>query len=220
MIRRLLLCCAVLPLTTLAQIQVFLFDGTNETQVGALVNVGSATPGDTLETRFRVRNIGAGPAVFQTLSLSGSGFRISTAPSLPYTIAPGSETEFRVAFNPTTVGTYSASLLVNTITITLLGSVAPSVALTVGGGKTPLPAGAVIDFGSVQQGKSQLQILTLTNPNNATLTVNTLAVTGAEFRGPIGATAPIQLTSGQSVSFQIAVLRRNSWDVPELLKLG
>jgi hypothetical protein len=204
MILRLLLCCAVIPLAALSQIQVSLFDGTNETPVGALVDLGSASPGDTLDSRFRVRNIGAGPAIFQTLALAGSGFKISTAPSLPYTIAPGSEAEFRVAFNPTSIGTYSAFLLVNTINITLRGSVTPAAVITVGSGNTPLASGGVIDFGSVQRGKSQLQILTLTNPNNASLTVNTLTVSGTQFRGPIGAATPVQLTSGQSVSFQIA----------------
>jgi hypothetical protein len=203
MIRGLLLGCAVLPIAALAQIQVFLFDGANEAPVGALVDIGSASPGDTLDSRFRVRNIGAGPAIFQTLSLAGSGFTISAAPSLPYTIAPGSEAEFRVAFNPTSIGTYSAFLLVNTINITLRGSVTPAAVLTAGSGNTPLVAGGVIDFGSVQRGKSQLQILTITNPTNASLTVNTLAVSGPAFRGPIGATAPSLLTSGQSVSFQI-----------------
>jgi hypothetical protein len=204
MIRRLLLAWAFLPLAAVAQFQVLQFDGTNDTPVGALVDVGSASVGDTLVTRFHVLNIGAGPAIFQTLSLAGSGFTISTAPSLPYTIAPGSEAEFRVAFNPTSIGTYSAFLLVNTINITLRGSVTPAAVLTAGSGNTPLAAGGVIDFGSVQRGKSQLQILTLTNPNNVSLTVNALTVSGAGFRGPIGAVAPIQLTSGQSISFQIA----------------
>lgn len=202
--RRLPFCCAMLPLAALAQIQVLRFDGLNETPVGALVDVGAASPGDTLETRFRVRNIGAGAAVFQTLSIAGSGFRITTAPSLPYTIAPGSEAEFRVAFSPTTFGTYSAFLVVNTININLRGSVVPSAVLTLDNGSTPLATGATIDFGSVQRGSSRLQMLTLTNQNSSGLTISTLAVTGTGFRGPIGATAPIEIASGQSVSFQIA----------------
>ena len=209
MIGRMLLCCSILPLAALAQIQVFLFDGTNETPVAGLVDVGSASAGDTLETRFHVRNTGAGAAIFQTLSIAGSGFRITTAPSLPYTIAPGSFAEFRVAFNPTAIGTYSAFLTVNTINITLRGIVTPSAVLTLGSGNTPLAAGAVIDFGPVQRGSSRLQILTLTNAASASLTVNTLAVSGAGFRGPIGATAPLQIGSGQQVSFQIAFEPQN-----------
>jgi len=204
MIRRLLLCCALVPLAALAQIQVFLFDGTIETPIGALVDLGSAAPGDTLSTRFHVRNVGEGPVVFQTLSIAGSGFTISQTPELPYTIAPGSSAEFRVAFNPTSIGTYSAFLLVNTINITLRATVTPSAGLAVGDGNTPLAAGAVIDFGSVPVGSSRLQNFRLTNLNNASITVVALLVTGVGFSGPIGAAAPIQLAPGQSASFQVA----------------
>jgi len=70
---RLLLALALLPLSALAQIQVFVFNGTSETPAGSFFNVGAATPGDTLETRFRVRNEGSGPAALQTLLLAGSG---------------------------------------------------------------------------------------------------------------------------------------------------
>ncbi|HEX4592949.1 MAG TPA: choice-of-anchor D domain-containing protein [Bryobacteraceae bacterium] len=209
MIPRLLFGCSILPLAALAQIQVLTFDGINETPVGTLVDVGAASAGDTVVTRFHVRNIGAGPAIFQTLSIAGAGFRITNPPSLPYTIAPGSFAEFDVAFNPTVIGTYSAFLAVNTINITIRGSVTPSAVLTLGSGTTPLAAGAIIDFGSVQRGSSRLQILTLSNPNNASLTVNTLAVSGAGFRGPIGTATPLQIASGQSVSFQIAFEPQN-----------
>lgn len=204
MISRLPIVLCLLPVAALAQIQVLQFDGTNDTPVGALVDIGSVAAGDSVETRFHVRNVGAGPAIFQTLSIAGSGFRISVAPSLPYTIAPGSQAEFRVVFSPASNGTYSAFLLVNTINISLRATVAPSAVLTLGSGSTPLSSGAVIDFGSVTRGSSRLQILTLSNTNSAGITVSNLAVSGTGFRGPIGASAPIQLGSGEAVSFQIA----------------
>ena len=204
MIGRWLAAGLFLPVAALAQIEVLQFDGMNESPVGALVDVGSAAAGDTLEARFHVRNIGAGPAVLQTLSLAGSGFRISQAPSLPYTIAPDSQVEFRVAFSPTSIGTYSAFLQVNTISISLRGIAVPSAVLTVAGGSTPLAAGAVIDFGSVTRGSSRLQTFTLSNPSSTSLTITALTVSGTGFRGPISATAPIQLGSGQRVSFQVA----------------
>src|ERR1700745_857925 len=131
MIARRLLFAALLPLSAFAQLQVFLFDGTHETAVGSLVDVGTATPGDTLTTRFRVRNLGPGPAVLSTLALAGSGFTFAAVPSLPYTIAPYtgsavSEAEFSIAFNPTGVADYSAFVAVNTINVILQGSGAPS----------------------------------------------------------------------------------------------
>jgi hypothetical protein len=208
MISRMLLFAALLPLSALAQIQVFLFDGAKETAVGAVVNVGTASPGDTVEVRFRVRNIGTGPATLTTLSLAGEGFSISAAPSLPYIIAPytgspASEAEFRVVFSPTDTVSYSAFLLVNTINVILQGTGAPSAVLTLAGSSTPLAAGAIIDFGSVASGNTKSLTFNLSNPGSAGITVNTLSVTGTAFKGPIGASAPISVAPGQSVSFQI-----------------
>jgi hypothetical protein len=209
MIARMLLFVSILSLPALAQIQVLQFDGTAETPVGSVVDMGSAAPGDIVEVRFRVRNIGSGPAVLQTLSITPrSGFNFSAQPSLPYTLSPysgpASEAEFHVAFNPAAAGPYSAFLLVNTINIIVRGTGAAAVALTLAGSPTPLAAGAVIDFGSVLRGSSRLQNLTLTNSSTLAISVPALTVTGTGFRGPIGATAPIQLAAGQSASFQIA----------------
>ena len=206
---RVLLFASLLPLSALAQIQIYQFDGATEKSVAASYDVGAATPGDTIETRFRVRNMGNGPAVFQTLSLSGQGFRISAAPSLPYTIAPGNEAEFRVVFSPTVTGSYSAFLAANTINITLRGSSVAAASVTLAGASTPLMAGAVIDFGSVVRGASQLQGFTLFNSGGTSLAVNSLSVSGTEFRGPIGLAAPIQLAPGQTASFQIAFEPQN-----------
>jgi len=208
MIARTLLLLSVLSLPVLAQIQVLQFDGASETPVGSVVDMGSAAPGDTVEVRFRVRDIGSAATTLQTLSIAGAGFKISITPSLPYTLAPysgpASEAEFRVAFNPTAAGSYSAFLLVNTINVIVRGTATASAALTLAGSNTPLAAGAVIDFGSVLRGSSRLQNLTLTNSSTSAITVPTLTVSGTGFRGPIGAVAPIQLAAGQSASFQIA----------------
>lgn len=208
MISRILLFGALLPLSALAQLQVFLFDGTHETAVGPLVNVGTATPGDTVTTRFRVRNVGSGPAVLSGLSLAGSGFTFAAAPSLPYTIAPYtgspvSEAEFSIAFSPTDLLDYSAFLAVNTINVILEGTGAPSAALTLAGGSIPLASGAIIDFGSVAAGQTKLLTFVLSNPGSTGITVGALSVSGTGFKGPIGATAPISLAAGQTASFQV-----------------
>jgi hypothetical protein len=205
MITRILLFLSILSLPALAQIQVLLIDGTTATPAGSVVDIGSAGPGDTVEARFRARNIGSGMTTLQTLSITpGSGFKFSAQPSLPYILAPGSAVEFTVAFNPTAAGPYSAFLLVNTINIIVRGTATASAVLTLTGNPNPLAAGAVIDFGSILRGNSRLQNLTLTNSSMLAITVPALTVSGTGFRGPIGATAPIQLGAGQSASFQIA----------------
>jgi len=198
---RLLLIVALLPLSSIAQIQVFEYNGTTETAVGGLYNVGSAAPGDTIKTRFRVRNTGTGPATFQTLSLAGTGFQIAAAPTLPYIIAPGSEAEFDVNFAPTTLGTYSAFMLVNTLNITLQGNSVASATLSLAG--APLSAGAIIPFGSVTVPNSAQQTLSLSNSNAASVTVGAITVSGTGFSGPSGLTTPVQLASGQTASFKV-----------------
>jgi hypothetical protein len=204
MTTRILWLAALLPIAAAAQIQLFQFDGTNDNPVGPLFNVGSAAVGDTIDTRFHIKNVGTGPQTLQTLSLSGEGFTISTAPSLPYIIAPGSEVEFDVGFSPATTANYGAFLVVNTLNVALQGTGALSAVLTLAGSNTPLAAGAVIDFGSVAKGNSQSQSFMLANTGTASLTVTTITVSGTGFSGPTGVTLPIQLASGQTASFQVS----------------
>jgi len=207
MIARCALFALLAPVAALAQIQVFEFDGTNYAPVGALYNVGTASPGDTIQTRFRVRNTGAGAVQLTTLSLAGSGFAFSAVPSLPYTLAPyagpTSEAEFRVTFSPTSVGSYSAFLAVNTVNIILQGTSAASASLFETDSHTPLAAGSTIDFGSVAVGSTHTQGFTLSNPGTTSITVGALSVSGAGFSGPTGLAAPVQLGPGQSASFQV-----------------
>jgi centrosomal CEP192-like protein len=208
MIARFVLLASLAPVAALAQLQVFQFDGTKETPVGGLVNVGTVEPGDTVETRFRVRNIGSGPATLTTIGLAGDGFAISSAPSLPYILAPyagpTSEAEFRVTFTPQITGSYSAFLAVNSIDVILQGTSVAGATVMLAGSKTPLIAGGVVDFGSVNVGNSHTQGFVLFNAGSANITVKTLAVSGTGFSSPIGLTAPVQLAPGQTVPFQVA----------------
>jgi hypothetical protein len=207
MIGRTLLFSLLLPLSALAQLEVFQFNGTIDTPVSSLVNVGTAAPGDTLETRFHVRNIGAGPASLSNLALSGQGFTIVSAPSLPYILAPYvglvSEAEVDVDFSPPGIGSFSAFLNVNSINLVLQGISAASATLTLAGSQTPLSAGAVVNFGSVAVGASQTQGFALSNSASSSITVASVAVSGSAFSGPIGLKMPVQIGPGQSVAFQI-----------------
>jgi len=207
MIARIFLFAFLLPLAALAQLQVFEFNGTTDTAVGALVNVGTAAPGDTLETRFHVRNVGAGPATFTTLALSGQGFTIVSAPTLPYILAPyvglASEAEVDIDFTPTSTGSFSAFLAVNTISIALEGSAAAAANLTLAGSQSPLSAGAVVNFKPTDLGASATQGFVLSNPGSTSVTVGSVSVTGNGFSLAPGLTTPVQIEPGQSVPFQI-----------------
>jgi len=210
MIARAFFFASLLPLAAMAQLEVLVVNGTTETPVGAVVNV-TASPGDTVTTTFSVRNTGSAPAVLNTLSLAGAGFSFAAVPQLPYTLppytgSPLSEAQFQVSFNPTAVLTYNAFLNVNDIQVILQGNVAQSAVLTLAGSSTPIAAGSIVDFGSVLSGQNKLLAFNLSNPGSTAISVGTLSVAGTGFKGPIGASAPISLAPGQTVSFQVEFL--------------
>jgi hypothetical protein len=215
---------ALLPLSANAQLQVFEFNGTTDTPVGTVVIIGPAAPGGMIATRFHVRNTGSGPAVLQTVSLAGAGFTITAAPPLPYTLAPytglASEAEIDFDFSPTIIASYSATLVINTINMILQGTVAPSAVLTVGTSTTPLAAGATVDFGSVDVGSAETRDFVLSNVSPGSITVATLAVTGAGFAGPVGLTAPVQLGPGQTASFQLSFTPQSGTAAQGMLTVG
>ena len=201
MIARLLPLAVLLCSPAFAQLQLLQFDGTTETPVTQIYQLANAAPGDNIETRFRVRNFGAASININNLSVAGTGFKISSQPSLPYILAPGAFVEFRILFSPAATGSYSANLLVNTISVTLRGSaIATAVLLN---GPTALPAGSTINFGTTEPGTTLTQILTLSNPSPGSVTVPSVVVTGAGFSGPIGITTPLVLAPGQSVPFTV-----------------
>ncbi len=190
-------------LPAFGQLQLFQVEGVKETPVASVYQVPAAAPGDSLETRFRVRNQGTGAIALQSLSLSGTGIKIVTAsaPSLPYTIAPAAFVDFRFVFSPDTLGSYSASLQVNNISVLIRGSAVAAVTVKFAG--SPLSSGATADFGKLERGVSLQQTFSLTNFSNAPLTVSSIVISGTAFQGPSGITAPVTLSTGQSVPFQI-----------------
>ena len=202
MILRALVFAALAPLAALAQLQVFVLNGGNLTAVGSSLDVGSAAPGDTVETQFRVQN-SASTDTTLSVSLSGDGvFNIQCAPA-PY-VPPGLESAFCVDFAPTAWGSYSATLRVNTIDILLTGNAPPTAALSLSGSTAPLLFGATVSFGSVVIKQTQIQGFVLSNSYSASVTVNSVTVSGAGFSGPTGQSFPVQIGSGQSVPFQVS----------------
>ncbi|MBV8809505.1 MAG: choice-of-anchor D domain-containing protein [Acidobacteriaceae bacterium] len=89
------------------------------------------------------------PVTLTTLAVSGSGFTLSNAPSLPVSIAPGSSITFQVSLSASSQGTSSGTLTIGTRVFTLTGQ---SVSL-------PLPG---VSFQLSQQPLTSRQQVTLT----------------------------------------------------------
>ena len=169
-----------------------------------------------------MRNTGSAPAAIDTILLSGYDFAIQSEPSLPYTLAPyvglASEAEIDVDFTPTIAASYSATLVVNTISIVLVS--APTAAVTLADGNTALNTGATVDFGSVAVGSTKTLGFLLSNLSPGNIDVGTLAVSGAYFAGPIGLSAPVSLTPGQTASFKVSFAPQSGTLAQGVLTVG
>ena len=183
MMRRFLLLCAALPLAASAQLQLFVFDGTAEKVVSGVTDYGAVATGDTRELRFRVRNNTNTAIALQptrTATLAGEGFTISSAPSLPFVIAPTNFTEIRIRFGGSLVATYSATFMVNQVQCLLRASVVAAASISQPGSGT-LTTGSTIDFGRVQKGQSATRDLQLSNVTTVPLTIQACAISGNVF---------------------------------------
>lgn len=204
MIPRIVLLLAI-PACALAQLQVSIYDGSKETPVAQVASLAAVATGDSSLTVFHVRNIGAGAAALQPITVAGVGFSITSAPPYPAVIAPTNFVSFSVQFAPATVGAYSANVSINgtqfIITATAVG--APTLSLVQGSAPAALSAGSTVDFGRILKKTSATLQFKLSNTTTSALTVGSITAAGAGFSNVIGVAAPIQLAASQSVAFQI-----------------
>lgn len=200
-----LLCLALLPACAAAQIQLFVLSGGGERPVADIVDLGAVDASDCSDATFRLRNASAGAAVLQQLKVAGAGFSITQQPALPLTLPAGGAAEFTVRFQPQGPGAYSAVLSVNSLSVILrAGAIAgPLLWLETEGGRVKLSSGATVDFGAVERGAARARKFTLENATGEPLAITELAVSGAAFRGPLGAELPLRLEPQQSGSFEV-----------------
>ncbi len=186
----------------LGQLQLLTFDGVNEAPAPALFDAGSIAAGDKSEIRFRVRNLGGVAVSLATISAAGSAFAVTERPTLPYPLAPGMVVDFRVGFSPATLGSYSAVVSVNGLSVIVRATAvnAAEVLQLVSGIRVPVPANSAIDVGRVQRGQTSTQQMFLRNPGTTPLRVTRVATSGEAFTGSAG---PLTLNPGESASFTI-----------------
>ncbi|MGB6776936.1 MAG: choice-of-anchor D domain-containing protein [Terriglobales bacterium] len=157
------------------------------------VQVGSST--NLSET---LTNTGGSSLTISAAAASGTGFSLSGLAS-GLTLAAGQSTSFTVTFDPSASGAASGN-----VSITSTGSDS-SLSIPLSG--TGMTAGALaanptsLAFSSTQVGSSTNLSETLTNTGGSTVAISAANVTGAAFSISGLSGFPINLTSGQSVTF-------------------
>jgi hypothetical protein len=193
-----------LPLAAHAQLALFAVNGTTETPIGTIFDIGKVALGDTRDVIFRARNMGSSNIQVTTLALNGAGFSL-TKYSLPFAISVGNSQDIALHFVAGIVATYSANFQLNSLNVLVLASSVPYATLsTAVGCLGPDPVSGTFSFGTILTSATPICSFSLRNQNLQTITVGTLATSGVGFGSPQGVRTPFTLLAGESVNFTIA----------------
>ena len=136
--------------------------GGAETMASTSLDLGRTAPGDQIEVRLRVRNVGTAAIALQSFSAEGSGVSVN-GPGLPLNIAPGTATDLYLRFSKDVAGSYVGRLLANALSLSLAAVVAPAPVLTAEGdapgSRIDIAAGTAIYLGRVQRGQRSTRSL-------------------------------------------------------------
>ncbi len=162
---------------------------------------GSVNLNSTSTKTLTLTALGTAAVTVSSATLTGSGFSIAGT-KLPVTLNPGQAAAFQVSFDPSTAGSVTGTIAISSKSG--MAGITSIVSLS-GTGVTPhltMSAGTVA-YGSVVLNTVSTKTLTLTSSGTAPLTVNSAAVSGAQFKLS-GAIIPAILNPGQSLSLQVS----------------
>jgi hypothetical protein len=159
-----------------AQFELQVVDNGGARTAPSIYDLGSTSIDSTLMARFRLRNSTSASVTASVITVGGVGFSLA-APALPVTIEPQVALDFAVSFRSDNLGSYSAVLRAENITILLTAAVVPSLTYRVEDG----PLGALVDFGSVVRGATVRHRFTIVNETPVLLTVPAISLSGADF---------------------------------------
>ena len=166
------------------------------------LSFGSVTVNTATTQSLTLTSTGTSPVTVNSAVISGAGFTILGG-SLPATLNPTQSLTLQVQFDPTTTGTASGQLTINsnsstgsTSVVTLSGTstAALSPQLTI--------SAATLSFGSVTVNTATTQSLTLTSTGTSPVTVNSAVISGAGFT-IVGGSLPATLNPTQSLTLQV-----------------
>jgi hypothetical protein len=168
--------------------------------VPASVAFGNLTVGVTNTQTLTIKNTGTANLIVSQANLSGSGFSF-TGVTLPLTLAPNASTTATLSFTPISAGAVSGGLsLVNNSPTSPLATpiTGTGVAQTLQLSASP----ASLSFGSVTDGATASQSVTLSNTGNANVSLSQISVSGSAFSAS-GLAFPLTLSPGQTAQFSV-----------------
>ncbi len=206
-----------------AELRLYFTDGAGgEEAVGNQIDFGIVVSGDYADSKLRIRNLGDTAVVLETFRVLGVGFSLRNHPTIPFEVSPGSNVDFRVRFQPTGSGTYSATLRINDSTVMLFGRSPASLTLSVLGddGFAQISSGDVISFGAVERKSSVMRRFRIHNPSLDPLAIPAIQLEPGPFYSSELPTAPMELAPSASVDFDVSYKPENGGLDSAALSMG
>jgi hypothetical protein len=170
------------------------------TVVPSPVGFGNVTVGVTNTQTVTITNSGTAILTLSQANLSGAGFTM-TGLTLPMSLNPGQQSNFNVAFDPSSASSFTGALS--------LVSNAPNspmaIALSGAGVSATLQLSlspTSLDFGNVTVGQTATQSITVSNSGNSNIDISQVNVSGAGFSAS-GLTPPVTLNPGQNATISV-----------------
>ena len=163
-------------------------------------NFKSVVVGQSATQTLQLTNSGNAPLQISSISLSNKEFAIS-GPSLPRTVLPALSLDYTLAFTPTTPGSASASLTINSnapqsLPAISLAGVAEKVVASLQ--LTP----SSINFGNENLQSTLTKNVTVQNTGDVSITISGVTSVGSGF-GYSGLSPGLSLSPNQQVTFQV-----------------
>ena len=166
------------------------------------VNFGSVAVGSKGTSNLALTNSGTSALTISMLTVSGANFTVSGI-TTPATIPTGQSVQVGLTFSPAASGSATGSLTITstdasnpTITIPLsgIGTATAQPGLTI----TP----ASFNFGSIVDGQTKSETITVTNPGTTAVAIAELSVSGSAY-SVSGLTAPMTIAAGSNATFTV-----------------
>jgi len=164
------------------------------------VNFATVVLGQTVNQTLHVSNSGTAPLQITKLTVSDSQFVI-TGPSVPRVVLPNMGLDYTLAFTPTTPGSATGSLTIqsnaiqSTASVSLAGVGEKVVAMVA-------VSPAALNFGNLNLQTTATKSVTLQNTGDVSVAVSGITVAGSGF-GYSDLSPGFSLAPSQSVTFQV-----------------
>ncbi len=177
---------------------------------GNTISFPATNTGSSVAATVNVLNAGSATGNLNSVSLTGTGFQLSSSPA-PIALTAGQQVSVGILFAPQAAVTDQGSLTLvfssGNVTFPLLGTgTSPSFSATyslANGNAFPLTTGTAITFPSVDINGTSTAAITISNQGTGSGTVTSVSVGGAAFQLSGLPALPATVAAGQSLHFNV-----------------